>query len=228
MSTNYRSLIQQFGKQHILVIGELILDVNLAGTSNRICREAPVPIVNVQAREDMPGGAANVAVNLAAMGAKATLLSITGKDQGGQIVVDLLRHKGVNTQAIIFDHARETLTKKRVLSDGYLLVRYDTGTTDGLSSAAEQQLIRKLNILYHRADAVLISDYGYGLLSDNVIAALKCLQEREPKLLVIDSKHLERYYDLHPTAVKPNYGEAIQLLGLQKEDKDKRGEQILG
>src|SRR5215216_6066695 len=100
MGTNYQGLIQKFSKQKVIVIGELMLDVYLSGTSSRICREAPVPIVNLQNREHMPGGAANAAVNLAAMGANTILLSVTGKDPEGEMVAGLLKTCGVDTNAL--------------------------------------------------------------------------------------------------------------------------------
>jgi D-beta-D-heptose 7-phosphate kinase / D-beta-D-heptose 1-phosphate adenosyltransferase len=227
MNNPYQSVIQRFSKQKVLVIGELMLDTYLSGTSNRICREAPVPIVNVQQREDMPGGAANAAVNLAAMGAKTTFVTVTGHDREGAIVAALLKKCGVNTHGIVYDTSRETITKKRVLADGQLIVRYDYGTIGPLSPECEQELIERLTSLYPKTDAVLVSDYGYGILSDKVIEALEGLQKQHPKLLVVDSKYLGLFHDLHPTAVKPNYQEAIQLLNLPKASKGKRVEQIL-
>jgi len=227
MSTNYRNLIQQFGKQQIVVIGELMLDAYLLGTSNRICREAPVPIVNVQSRENSPGGAANVAINLAVMGAQTTFLSVTGKDQEGRAVADLLEQTGVCTDHIVYDANRATLTKQRILSDGQLLVRYDYGTTAPLSGQAEKQLIKRLTALYRKADAILVSDYGYGIITDTIIAAIQSLQQKTPKLLIVDSKNLARFRDLHPTAVKPNYQEALQLLKLPKATPGERVDQML-
>ncbi|MBI5667903.1 MAG: D-glycero-beta-D-manno-heptose 1-phosphate adenylyltransferase [Chloroflexi bacterium] len=224
---DYQNVIPQFRQQKILVIGELMLDVYLYGTSNRICREAPVPVVNVQSREDVPGAAANAAVNLAALGAQVRYLSITGQDRDSQTVIRLLSHAGVHTSGVVCDPTRQTITKRRVLSDGQLIVRYDDGSTGTPSPYFERQLIKKLTAFYPEVDAVLLSDYGYGVITDRVIAALQSLQQRQPKLLVVDSKNLPRFHDLHPTAVKPNYAEAIQLLGLAKADHGRRVDQIL-
>lgn len=223
---DYQSVIPQFRQRKILVIGELMLDVYLYGTSNRICREAPVPVVNVQSREDVPGAAANAAVNLAALGAQVRYLSITGQDRDSQTVIRLLSQAGVNTSGVVCDPTRQTITKRRVLSDGQLLVRYDDGSTSTPSPYFERQLIKKLTQFYPEVDVVLLSDYGYGVITDNVISAIKTLQQRQPKLLVVDSKNLPRFRDLRPVAVKPNYGEAIQLLGLEKVDNGARVDQI--
>lgn len=220
------SIIRQFRQQRVLVIGELMLDVYLSGTSNRICREAPVPIVNLQTCENVPGGAANAAVNLAVLGAQTTFLTVTGKDREGRTVAKLLREKGVDTR-ILYDPQRQTLTKKRVLADDQLLVRYDYGSTHAIADDLEQELIAQLETLYVQIDAVLVSDYGYGILTDGVVDALARLMRRKRKMLVVDSKHLPRYRALAPSAVKPNYQETLGLLELNKAEKGARADQIL-
>lgn len=219
--------IAQFSQQKVIVIGELMLDVYLKGTSHRICREAPVPVVNLQAREDVPGGAANAALNLALMGAQVSYLTVTGDDHEGQIVTQLLQQAKVDTEGVFYDPTRQTLTKKRVLSNDQLIVRYDYGTTNTLSLSFESRLIDRLNTLYPHADAILISDYGYGICTDRLLTTLKHLQRTHQKPLIVDSKHLTRYRDLHPTAVKPNYGEAAQLLQLTEAHNSARVEQLL-
>jgi D-beta-D-heptose 7-phosphate kinase/D-beta-D-heptose 1-phosphate adenosyltransferase len=204
-----------------------MLDVYLNGTSSRICREAPVPVVNVDQREDVPGGAANAAVNLAALGAKPVFLTVTGDDREGRTVADNLRCRGVDTTHILFDPQRATLTKQRVLADEQLLVRFDYGTTGALSLESEAELIARLAALYGEADAVLVSDYGYGIVSDKVITALALLLDRVRKPLAVVSKFLARFAELRPSVVKPNYGETLQVLGLKPAEKAQRVEQMM-
>jgi D-beta-D-heptose 7-phosphate kinase/D-beta-D-heptose 1-phosphate adenosyltransferase len=184
-------------------------------------------VVNLQSREDVPGGAANAALNLALMGAQVSYLTVTGKDHEGQIVSHLLKQAKVDTESIFYDASRQTLTKKRVLSGDQLIVRYDYGTTNLLSPTVESHLIERLKKLYSNADAILISDYGYGICTDRLIDTLKTLQQSDKKPLIVDSKHLTRYHELRPTAVKPNYGEAVGLLQLTEEKNDTRVDQIL-
>ncbi len=224
---NYQTLIEQFTGQKILVIGDLMLDVYLSGSASRIAREAPVPIVSVQTREDVPGGAANAAVNLAALGAQVTLLTLTGDDRDGRCAIDLLTRHGVNSDTVLCDPERETIVKKRVLSNDQLLIRYDQGTTAAPPPAWEKRLIAALRGLYSTADAVLISDYGYGVVSDKLIAALQTLRAKTPKPLVIDSKDLRRFCGLSPDAVKPNYEETARLLRFTTDDKSRRVELTL-
>jgi D-beta-D-heptose 7-phosphate kinase/D-beta-D-heptose 1-phosphate adenosyltransferase len=224
---SYRAAIRAFSQQKIVVIGELILDVFLYGTANRICREAPVPVVNVGAREDVPGGAANAAVNLASMGAKTTLVSVLGKDRESQTMLALLRARGVHTGAILCDPARDTLAKQRVVSDDQLLVRYDYGSDDDLPADLEALLIDQLRASYADAHALLISDYACGLLTEGVIDAIRELRAANFKPLIVDSKAAARFSRLEPTAVKPNYSEAIKLMHLEEVPRGDRIEQIL-
>jgi D-beta-D-heptose 7-phosphate kinase / D-beta-D-heptose 1-phosphate adenosyltransferase len=218
--------MKQFQHKKVLVIGDLMLDVYLKGTVDRICREAPVPIVNISERDHVPGGAANAAINLAAMGAQVTLLTVTGDDREGQMAARRLNQNGVQTGAILCDSMRQTLTKKRVMSDDQLLIRYDYGSTEPLSPQCEHQVIQRLCALYSEVDAVLVSDYGYGILTENIIAALKWLREKQHKPLVVDAKYLDRYRDVKPDAVKPNYQEAVALLNLKKEVRSRRINQM--
>jgi D-beta-D-heptose 7-phosphate kinase / D-beta-D-heptose 1-phosphate adenosyltransferase len=224
---NYQTVIEKFSQQKVLVIGELMLDVYLNGTSRRICREAPVPVVNVEKRTDVPGAAANTAINLAALGAQTTFLTITGRDSDSETVLALLKDVGVDTACILRDPSRQTITKKRVVAEGQLLLRYDAGSVEAAADDFERQLIRHLETLYPLMDAILISDYGYGVVTDKVIEMLKALQEQQPKLLVIDSKNLERFRDLQPSVVKPNYQEAAQLLNFDKQPEGERADQVL-
>ena len=203
-----------------------MLDVYLSGTANRISREAPVPIVDVAERADIPGGAANAALNFAALGANAALLTVTGDDPDAHTVIRILEERGVNTSAILCAPERATLVKKRLISDDQLLVRFDAGSVEPVAHELEKRLIAQLKELYTEVDALLISDYGYGVLAPRLIAALKRLRERDPKPLVIDSKDLTRFADLQPDAVKPNYGEALGLFNLRTETD--RVEQVSG
>ena len=227
MNANYQAILQRFSTRKVLVIGDLMLDVYLQGTSNRICREAPVPIVDVKRRCDMPGGAATAAVNVAALGARSVYLAITGRDRAARVVASLLRERGVDASGVVYAHGRETITKRRVLSDGQLLVRYDTGSTGDPAPADERALIERLVSLYPTVDAVLVSDYRYGTVTPAVIAALSALQRQYHKLLVVDSPRLPLFRALRPAAVKPNYVEATALLGLEPVGKGQRVEQLL-
>ncbi len=206
------ALIEQFSRLQILVIGEAMLDRYLHGCATRLCQETPVPVVTLSQTVDQPGGAANTAVNLAGLGAQATLLSAIGDDWEGSQLQRVLINHDVATQAILVSPYRTTLTKQRVINDDQLLLRFDHGSTNAIDVELESQFIDLLKSTWRDYNAVIISDYGYGILTTQIIDAIAQLQTQHPKTLVIDAKDLRRYTRTNATAVKPNYQQTIALL----------------
>lgn len=214
MSSKYLTTINQFSGLNVLVIGEAMLDVYLEGSANRICREAPVPIVDVQDVQTVPGGAANTAVNLAQLGAEVEYVSVVGCDHEAELLKDALIRHGLDISNIMCDRDRQTITKQRVSAGDQLLVRFDSGTTAPVSAADERQIIRTLEKKFHEVDAVVVSDYGYGVLTDKVIRTLRKLQREKENVLVIDAKSLDKYARVGATVAKPNYQELLTLLSI--------------
>ena len=208
--------ISAFARLNVLVVGEAMLDTYLDGTTGRLCREAPVPIVAVQTRRNAPGGAANSAVNARALGASVRLLSVVGADPEAGWLGDCLEARGLELDSddLLVDFDRQTLAKHRVVASGQLLVRFDQGTTASIGRETEDRLLARLVELFPRVDAVIVSDYGYGILSHRVLDALALLRRDHPRVVVVvDSKRLPAYRAVAPTAVKPNHAEAADLLG---------------
>jgi D-beta-D-heptose 7-phosphate kinase/D-beta-D-heptose 1-phosphate adenosyltransferase len=227
MSTALLDTIERFRELRIVVIGEAMLDCYLNGAAGRICREAPVPIVDVSARTDAPGGAANTALNIAAIGARVSLVSAVGEDAEAALVCDALDAAGVDTDHVLRVASRRTLAKHRVIASGQLLVRFDQGTTCAVPPDVEQVLIDRLRRAADGCDAIVVSDYGYGILTAGVIRELAALQTAHARILVVDAHELPAYRMLRPSAVKPNYDEAMRLLGLRRvEGPDARAEQV--
>lgn len=211
----------------VAIIGEAMLDAYLEGTAGRICREAPVPIVDIERRMDAPGGAANTAVNLAALGAEARFVSVLGADSEGDAVMSALRGAGVHTHHVLRDETRRTLAKQRVVAGSQLLVRFDHGTTAAVGHEIEERLIDAVREAAHGCDALVVSDYGYGVLTPAVLRTLASIQFERARPLVVDAHNLPAYRTLHPRAVKPNYDETARLLGLRHVDgPDARAEQV--
>ncbi|GAA5512850.1 bifunctional protein HldE [Deinococcus carri] len=204
--------LDEFRHLRVVVVGEAMLDSYLYGTADRLCREAPVPIVALHGRHDVPGGAANAAVNARALGASVEFLSVLGADAEGDILLSRLEEAGVDTAGVVRSQGRETLVKQRVMAASQILLRLDRGTEQGVAGEDEEALITHLRAAFRRADAVIVSDYGYGVLTPRVIAALAEEQARSPRVLMADAKQLGRYREVGVTAAKPNYGEALALL----------------
>jgi D-beta-D-heptose 7-phosphate kinase/D-beta-D-heptose 1-phosphate adenosyltransferase len=226
MREQLKELINKFKNYKVLVIGDAILDTYIKGNSDRLCREAPVPIIDVEEQEHDCGGAANTAINVAALGAGTYFLSVLGKDESGKSLLEVLKRAGVITKYIIHDTKRKTLAKKRITASSSIVLRIDEGHTNTIGREIENELIRNLKKLYRKADALILSDYGYGIITPGVIDMLKSLKIKSPKPLIVDSKQLYKFRDLSPTAVKPNYEEAIRLLGLPKLHGSERVSQI--
>jgi D-beta-D-heptose 7-phosphate kinase / D-beta-D-heptose 1-phosphate adenosyltransferase len=218
VTANISQIIDMFDTLNVLVIGDAMLDSYLAGAAGELCREAPVPIVKVSERIDMPGGAANTAVNVRSLGSRVTLLSVIGDDAEGRLLYRILDEQGVATEHVLSCSERQTLAKQRVLAAEQLLVRFDQGSTSPINPTIEQQLITALTALFPHCDALIISDYGYGIVTPSVIAALTRLQARDPHIVVADSKALAALRAVGITAAKPNYAECMRLLGAPAGD----------
>jgi D-beta-D-heptose 7-phosphate kinase/D-beta-D-heptose 1-phosphate adenosyltransferase len=199
----------------VLVIGEAMLDCYLEGFSDRLCQEAPVPVVTVTDRKQVPGGAANTAVNVHTLGGIVTFLSVIGDDWEGAMLRRSLEEQGVSTKYLLTQSGRKTLAKQRVIAASQLLVRFDQGNTDAIDSETEKALIEQLERCFSECDAIIVSDYGYGILTEKVIGAIAKLQQTQQRILVVDSKRLTAYRNANVTAVKPNYNEAVHLLSVE-------------
>lgn len=210
----YHDIIGKFTNKNILVIGDFILDVYLKGVSTRLSPEAPVPVVDVNERQQIPGGAGNVVSNLRALGASVTLCTVIGDDHEGSESASLLENLGVKTTSIVRAQDRRTISKTRVMAGNHVITRVDQGDTAPLEEHHEDVLIQFITQSYEAAEAVLISDYDKGVITPKILSAIIRLQARWPKFLAVDSKRLEFFHKLHPFLVKPNYDECIRLLEL--------------
>jgi D-beta-D-heptose 7-phosphate kinase / D-beta-D-heptose 1-phosphate adenosyltransferase len=230
MTPANRSLVRavdRFAGTRVLVLGDAMLDSYLHGVPRALCREAPVPILDIAFRDDRPGGAANTAVNLAALGADVSLVALLGGDTEAEVVRAELERERVDTSMLVSDPDRRTLLKQRVLASDQMLARCDMGSTQPPGPASLAAVRERLRSAAAEADAVVVSDYGYGALSQAVFADLEELGRRSPTLLVVDAKDLSAYRRVQPTAITPNYGEAVRTLGLAELNPgEERLEQI--
>ena len=227
MNPTLAHLIDRFAGLEVVVIGDAMLDVYLEGAAGRLCREAPVPIVSLNGRRDAPGGAANTAVNVRSLGARVSFLSVIGGDAEGALLRRSLEGLGVPTAHLLTEPARRTRANHRVVADGQVLVRFDQGSAGPAEASVEDLLLDRLASLLPGCDAVIVSDYGRGILTPRVIGALARHQMISRRPLVVDSKDLAAYRGVGVTAAKPNYDEAVRLLGADRlEQARARVEQI--
>jgi D-beta-D-heptose 7-phosphate kinase/D-beta-D-heptose 1-phosphate adenosyltransferase len=208
-------LLNDFPNKTVLVLGDVILDSYLEGSSTRLCREAPVPIVDFIRESRYPGGAGNTAVNVAAMGAYCLLFSAIGKDSEGCALLKHLDNKGVSTQRLLVVPERKTLFKQRIVANNQILARVDRGTTHAPIAAETELLANLLEECYKVAnlDAIIVSDYGYGTVATTNSGKATRAKASFNYLLIIDAKDLTKYSELNATAMTPNYAEAMAILG---------------
>jgi len=210
--TALRPVLDALAGLEVLVVGDALLDEYLHGGGTRICREAPVPVVTVHDRRPVPGGAGNVAANVAALGAGLRLLSVVGGDAAGAVLIAALERAGVAVADVLVEPGRDTVAKRRVIAGEQMVMRFDEGEGGPLRASTRAALLDRLPALFTAANVVLVSDYGYGLLDDELIEALAVLQRTTPRVLIVDPRDVARYRDVGATAVKPNYDEVSALL----------------
>lgn len=201
-------LVRRFKRLRAVVIGDAILDSYLRGTVARLCSEGPVPIVSKTGQESTPGGAANTAANLRALGAEVTYLGITGADPAGATLRRSLRERDVDDSWLIEDDAVETLHKLRIIAGDQYVVRVDEGECQRPSPWAIERLLSQMDEALPAADVVVISDYGYGAIPDALIERLQEAELSERPILVVDAKDVRRFRHVAATLITPNHLEA--------------------
>lgn len=209
MKKKYSSVINQFNKKHILVVGDLILDQYIQGSVSRISPEAPVPVVLEEKSFVTPGGAANVAHNLRSLSAKVSIVGRVGKDSEGRVLISELKKKGIKTDGIFINSRVPTITKTRVIAQHQQVVRIDREKSRlGLSPKLEAQIKKFVKKNINKFDAIILSDYGKGLLTPELVGFFCALAISKKKVITVDPKVEHFTYYQGVTAITPNLKEA--------------------
>ncbi len=196
----------------MVVIGDAMLDVYLRGDVDRISPEAPVPVVRVRERRHALGGAANVASNVAAIGAHCELVAAVGRDRGGEILRAMLRDIDADGSALI-DVERPTTTKTRIVARSQQVVRVDEEEDADLSAPDVDRLLRAAGAAIERADALVFEDYNKGVLVPQVITAAIGAARRRGIPVIVDPKYRNFFLYRGATVFKPNRRELEAALG---------------
>jgi D-beta-D-heptose 7-phosphate kinase / D-beta-D-heptose 1-phosphate adenosyltransferase len=200
----------------IAVVGDVMLDGWWTGTIDRLCREGPAPVVDIRGRSFAPGGAANTAMNLAALGARVSLVGVVGCDDAGSELLRQLEAAGVETTNVHRVPGVPTTSKTRISSAGQLLLRFDEVAAD-LPEEALAAVAQSLPGALQEQDAVVLCDYGAGALAGPVRSILLELLPARPAslLAVVDAHDPRPWAPLRPDLATPNAAEAAGMLGLQ-------------
>ncbi|MFN8371629.1 MAG: PfkB family carbohydrate kinase [Anaerolineae bacterium] len=220
------ALVPKLAGQRVLVIGDVILDEYLTGRATRMSREAPVPVLELEARHLVPGGAANPAANVAALGSTASLAGVIGTDASADTLRQVLDGRGISTHLLLSDATRPTTVKMRIMAQMGLrfpqqVARLDTLSREPISLEIERQLGVVIAAEMRRANAVLMSDYHTGLLTPALVSMVRTLAGNTGgTLLTADAQgSLEKYVGFG--VVKCNADEARSYLGRElRTDRD--------
>jgi rfaE bifunctional protein kinase chain/domain len=205
---NINALFEQFSGKKIAVVGDVMLDAYLRGGVFRVSPEAPVPIVSLDKQEDRLGGAANVALNLVSLGAKAIICSVIGNDKDGSRLVDLLAEQRISSEGIVQSENRQTTVKTRVIGNNQQLLRIDAEQTDDINTSEENQIIAKIQHLIEQGiDALIFEDYNKGVLTQNVIEKIIQLCQENQVVTTVDPKKTNFLAYKGVTLFKPNLKE---------------------
>ncbi|MDR3092687.1 MAG: D-glycero-beta-D-manno-heptose-7-phosphate kinase [Endomicrobium sp.] len=206
---NLLKLISSFKKQIILVVGDAMIDKFIWGKVNRISPEAPVPVVEVTRETEMLGGAANVANNITSLGGKAYIVSVIGKDITGKSLAEMLEEKGINYDCLVYDANRPTIVKTRIIAASQQLVRIDKEIKGFFDQHTESKVLTNMEKIIPQVNAVIISDYGKGVVSPKVLKKTISLAKKHKIPVTVDPKvyHFKKYKRI--TTMTPNEREAI-------------------
>jgi D-glycero-beta-D-manno-heptose-7-phosphate kinase len=207
--------LARFPGRRILVVGDVILDRYIKGSVDRISPEAPVPVVRVRGEENRPGGAANVAANIASLGAVARLVAVVGADEGAALLRAELSSRGIDPGNLVVVPNRPTTVKTRVVAHQQQVVRLDAEDEAPVPAADADRVLERAFAELDGADAVVISDYAKGLLADDVLARLLPAAREKGLKTVIDPKRADFSRYQPATVLTPNLAEATRAARLE-------------
>ena len=208
-------LINKFNRGKILVIGDIMLDEFVWGKVSRISPEAPVPVVEVTKEDIMLGGAANVLKNIHALGGQALLLGVIGSDYNGERFMEILKEGGYSTDGIVVDESRHTSIKTRVVAQHQQVVRFDRESKDDLSAKTYKEILGLLRSLLSQYDAVIVSDYGKGLINRGIISTILRFKKNNGLIVSVDPKIRNFRFYKGVTVITPNQKEAEEACGFE-------------
>jgi len=208
-----KALLKRITGLRILVIGDVMLDHYIWGDATRISPEAPVPVIDIARDTWTAGGAANVAINVAGLGAKCTVFGFFGKDEPGERLRAILHEKGVDS--IGTSGEAMTILKTRVMVQHQQLCRLDRESSPGAYAVGAAEAGRLLAKAIRACDAVVFSDYAKGLLTNELVASVTALARAEKKFVALDPKPKNPLEFKGLDLITPNKREALQLSGIE-------------
>lgn len=218
--TDFGKLFNSFPSIKVGVIGDVMLDTYMWGRVERISPEAPVPVVTVEKKEYRIGGAGNVALNLKALGAAVSVLSVTGDDSDGDTLIDLFKQNNINTKHLLKANDRVTTNKTRVLSRSQQMMRLDAEIANDITEEQETHLLERVKefIETEKPHVLVFEDYNKGVLTTWVIKEVIALCKEAGVITTVDPKRKNFFAYQGVDIFKPNMKEVREALNLPAEE----------
>ncbi len=215
-----RELFRSFNNLNVLIIGDVMIDNYVWGKVNRLSPEAPVPIVSVEKKEMRLGGAANVALNVQAMGANPILCSVIGADMEGNAFLELLKKQKLSPKGILKSRNRPTTIKTRVIGNKHHLIRIDEESEEDINTSETQNLLTLINYIIHhdKIDVIIFEDYNKGLITSKLIQKVVELAKQKNIPICVDPKKKNFHAYKNVTLFKPNLKELKEGLKLDADE----------
>ena len=213
-------LLKKFPNVKVLIIGDVMLDRYCWGSVRRISPEAPVPVVTLNETTEVAGGAANVAANVAGLGAKPFLVGIVGEDAEAEILSTVLKNGQVSANFLIPIKNRQTTLKTRIIAHQQQIVRLDQENTKPLTSLEVENVLKKIETLWEMIDIVIISDYAKGFLTEELLLRLITTATKHKKPVLIDPKGQNYSKYIGATLLTPNQAEAAKACKLDDDEPE--------
>ena len=211
-----KEILEKFKSVKIAVIGDMMLDEYLIGKVGRISPEAPVPVVNIEKERFVLGGASNVANNLISLSASVSVYGVVGNDANGEKFIKELEDKKIDSVGIVKDGSRPTIIKSRVLAQGQQLLRLDWEKDIDISSENQDKILELLEEDLKNIDAILLSDYNKGLLTERLSKKIIKLAKENGKVVMVDPKPQNFKNYIGATSITPNKKEILDYFGMKK------------
>lgn len=215
-----RQILTTAAKSRILVVGDVMLDQFIWGSVARISPEAPVPVVDFQRESFMPGGAANVARNLAALTVPTELFGAVGRDSAAKRLASILKTQGIGCNGLIACNARPTSRKTRIVASQQQVVRIDRESRESLDAAHTQRLLISLKREILKADAVIVGDYGKGVVTQPLLNEIKKICRDRGVWLSLDPKPVHHLNLGGLSLITPNRKETFELANLTDDTRN--------
>ena len=212
-------ILDKFDRARVVILGDLIIDQYIWGKVSRISPEAPIPVVEVVRENFTLGGAANVASNLNALGASVEICGVVGCDSHGEMLLGMLKEKGIDTRLVVRDPDRPTILKTRIIAHKQQVVRVDREDTRSLEGEGLARMKEHLQETIPNVDAMILEDYGKGVIQEGLLSEIIPMARGLGKIVTVDPKRDHFPFYKGVTAITPNRLEAEEATGIHIFDE---------